>query len=129
MAKLGFYLVSTDGWVKASPKTEGVAAGSFKNKQPPEICGTGYVLQSLEAALWAFWHSDDFEAGALAAVNLDDDADTTGAIYGQLVGAYYGINAIPDSWRSKLAMSSRIIELVDRLFELARRIEKLQLDQ
>ena len=99
-----------------------VAAGSFKNRQPPEIRGTGYVVQALEAALWAFWHSDDFEAGALAAVNLGDDADTTGAIYGQLAGAYYGINAIPDSWRSKLVMSSRIIELADGLFVLARRI-------
>ena len=112
-----------------SLKIEEVAAGSFKNKQPPEIRGTGYVVQALEAALWAFWHSDDFEAGALAAVNLGDDADTTGAIYGQLAGAYYGINAIPDSWRSKLAMSSRIIELADGLFELARRIEKLKPDQ
>lgn len=112
-----------------SLKIEEVAAGSFKNKQPPEIRGTGYVVQALEAALWAFWHSDDFEAGALAAVNLGDDADTTGAIYGQLAGAYYGINAIPDSWRSKLAMSSRIFELADGLFELARRIEKLKLDQ
>ena len=51
----------------------------------------------------------------MKAVNLGDDADTTGAIYGQLAGAYYGINAIPDSWRSKLAMSSRIIELADEL--------------
>lgn len=108
-----------------SLKIEAVAAGSFKNKQPPEIRGTGYVVQALEAALWAFWHSDDFEAGALAAVNLGDDADTTGAIYGQLAGAYYGINAIPDSWRSKLAMSSRIIELADGLFDLSGRIEKL----
>ena len=99
-----------------------VAAGSFKNRQPPEIRGTGYVVEALEAALWAFWHSDDFEAGALAAVNLGDDADTTGAIYGQLAGAYYGINAIPDSWRTKLAMSIRIIELADGLFELSRRI-------
>ena len=105
-----------------------VAAGSFKNRQPPEIRGTGYVVEALEAALWAFWHSNDFEAGALVAVNLGDDADTTGAIYGQLAGAYYGINAIPDSWRSKLAMSSRIIELADGLFEFARRIEKLKMD-
>ena len=69
-----------------------------------------------------------FRGGALAAVNLGDDADTTGAIYGQLAGAYYGINAIPDSWRSKLAMSSRIMELAEGLFEFARRIEKLKMD-
>jgi ADP-ribosyl-[dinitrogen reductase] hydrolase len=109
-----------------SPKIEEIASGSFKNKQPPEIRGTGYVVQALEAALWAFWQTDEFEAGALAAVNLGDDADTTGAIYGQLAGAYYGIDAIPDSWRSKLAMSGRIIELADGLLDLSGRIEKLE---
>ncbi|MCY7379484.1 MAG: ADP-ribosylglycohydrolase family protein, partial [Gemmatimonadaceae bacterium] len=68
-----------------------VAAGSFKWKEPPAIRGTGYVVDSLEAALWAFSRTDDFRSGALAAVNLGDDADTTGAVYGQLAGAYYGV--------------------------------------
>ena len=108
-----------------SLKIEVVASGSFKKKQPPEIRGTGYVVQALEAALWAFWHSDEFEAVALAAINLGDDADTTGAIYGQLAGAYYGFDAIPDSWRSKLAMSGRIVELADSLLDLSGRTEKL----
>lgn len=45
------------------------------------------MVASLEAALWAFYHSDTFEEGALLAVNLGDDADTTGAVYGQLAGA------------------------------------------
>jgi ADP-ribosyl-[dinitrogen reductase] hydrolase len=57
-------------------------------KQPPEIRGAGYVVDALEAALWAFWNSDSYEKGALKAVKLGDDADTTGAIYGQLAGAY-----------------------------------------
>lgn len=55
-----------------------------------EIRGTGYVVQALEAALWAFQNSNSFEEGCLIAVNLGDDADTTGAIYGQIAGAYYG---------------------------------------
>jgi len=112
-----------DAWSPSalSPKIDEIAAGSFKTRQPPDICGTGYVVKSLEAALWAFWQTDDFEAGALAAVNLGDDADTTGAIYGQLAGAYYGQDAIPKSWRNRLAMSSRIVELADGLFELSRR--------
>jgi ADP-ribosylglycohydrolase len=59
------------------------AAGSFKRKEPPEIRGTGYVVESLEAALWAFARPSSFWEGALLAVNLGDDADTTGAIYGQ----------------------------------------------
>jgi len=71
--------------------------------------------------LWADWQGDRFDAGALAGGNLGDDADTTGAIYGQLAGAYYGQDAIPKSWRNRLAMSSRIVELADGLFELSRR--------
>ena len=96
-----------------------VAAGSFKHKEPPEIRGSGYVVRSLEAALWAFYRSDNFAAGALKAVNLGDDADTTGAIYGQLAGAYYGAQNIPESWREKLALKETIIAFADRLFALA----------
>ena len=81
-----------------------VADGSCLRKEPPEIRGTGYVVQSLEAALWAFAKSDSFEEGALLAVNLGDDADTTGAVYGQIAGAYYGASGIPERWVGKLAM-------------------------
>ncbi len=102
-----------------SAKIDAIAAGSFKTRQPPEIRGTGYVVQALEAALWAFWNSDDFAAGALAAVNLGDDADTTGAIYGQLAGAYYGLDGIPRQWRNRVALSDRILELADGLLVLA----------
>jgi ADP-ribosylglycohydrolase len=94
-----------------------VAEGSFLAKKPPEIRGTGYVVHSLEAALWAFFGSDSFEDGALKAVNLGDDADTTGAIYGQLAGAYYGASAIPEDWRRVLAMRPYIEQLADRLAE------------
>lgn len=72
-----------------------IAAGSFVQKSPPEIKGTGYVVESLEAALWALHHGDSFREGALLAVNLGDDADTTGAVYGQLAGAVYGERGIP----------------------------------
>ena len=68
-----------------------VANGSFKTKHPPEIKGTGFVVESLEAALWAFYHEDNFREGALKAVNLGDDADTTGAVYGQIAGSLYDI--------------------------------------
>ena len=55
-----------------------------------------------EAALWAFATTGDFRSGALAAVNLGDDADTTGAIYGQLAGAFYGTEGIPVAWRERV---------------------------
>jgi ADP-ribosylglycohydrolase len=96
-----------------------IAVGSFKHRQPPEIQGSGYVVKSLEAALWAFYHSRSFREGCLLAVNLGDDADTTGAVYGQLAGAFYGEAEIPESWRSQLFRSHLIESMADRLFALA----------
>src|SRR5437879_1439712 len=64
-----------------------IACGSFRHREPPEIEGTGYVVKSLEAALWAFHRGGSFQEGCLMAVNLGDDADTTEAVYGQLAGA------------------------------------------
>jgi ADP-ribosylglycohydrolase len=61
------------------------------------------VVQSLEAALWAFHDADSFEEAVLKAVNLGDDADTTGAVCGQLAGAYWGESGIAESLRSGLA--------------------------
>ncbi len=98
---------------------DAVAAGSFKRRQPPEVRGSGYVVESLEAALWAFYHGNSFKEGCLLAVNLGDDADTTGAIYGQLAGAYYGEEGIPAAWRAKLALRETIESLADGLFALA----------
>jgi ADP-ribosylglycohydrolase len=102
------------------PGIEEVANGSFKRKEPPEIKGSGYVVRSLEAALWAFHRSDSFKEGCLLAVNLGDDADTTAAVYGQLAGAFYGESAIPKLWRAKLAHRRLIEDLAERLF--ARRL-------
>lgn len=101
-----------------APEIDAVASGSFRRKEPPEIQGTGYVVASLEAALWVFSKSDSFEEGCLLAVNLGDDADTTGAVYGQLAGAFYGEDAIPDSWLEKLAFRNRIAAYAERLFTL-----------
>ena len=104
-----------------APAISQVAAGSFRELDPPRIEGTGYVVRSLEAALWAFHRSRSFREGALLAVNLGDDADTTGAVYGQLAGAFYGEAAIPEGWRSQLAWAGTITDLADRLYRLAER--------
>jgi len=105
-----------------APTIAEIADGSFKGRKPPEIKGSGYVVKSLEAALWAFDRSDNFKEGALMAVNLGDDADTTGAIYGQIAGAFYGMEAIPAYWRKQVEMSTMILDLADRLFESANHI-------
>jgi ADP-ribosyl-[dinitrogen reductase] hydrolase len=104
-------------WVEQplAPKVVDVATGSFKRKQPPQIRGTGYVVAALEASLWAFHNSEDFRTGALLAVNLGDDADTTGAIYGQLAGAYYGEAGIPETWRAKVCAIPSFNRVLDQL--------------
>ena len=95
-----------------------IACGSFQRKEPPAIAGRGFVVDALEAALWAFSRASDFKEGCLLAVNLGDDADTTGAIYGQLAGAYYGVESIPNSWRACLMKTDLIRQFADQLFEL-----------
>jgi ADP-ribosylglycohydrolase len=95
-----------------------VAAGSFKNREPPAIIGSGYVVKALEAALWAFSRSTNFKEGALHAVNLGYDADTTGAIYGQLAGAHYGADGIPESWRACLAQGELIWTFAGQLYDI-----------
>ena len=92
-----------------------VAAGSYKTKSPPDIRGSGYVVESLEAAPWAFDRSTSFEEGALMAVCLGNDADTTGAVFGQLAGAFYGQDGIPMRWQQRLAMRETISNFADRL--------------
>lgn len=85
------------------PLIQAIADGSFKKKQPPDIRGSGWAVQSLEAALWAFHDAASFEDAVLEAVNLGDDADTTGAVCGQFAGAYWGESGISESLRSGLA--------------------------
>lgn len=96
-----------------------IAAGSFKRREPPEIRGKGHVVKSLEAALWAFYKGSAFKEGCLLAVNLGEDADTTGAVYGQLAGTFYGESDIPLEWRSKLAMRSLIESYAEQLHAIS----------
>ena len=112
-----------EGHWERNPLAERIAAiagGSFKERGTTEIKGTGYVVDTLEAVLWAFYHSQDFREGALKIVNLGDDADTTGAIYGQLAGAYYGVEAIPAEWRERLTMTVEMSAMADSLYVHAR---------
>lgn len=94
-----------------------LASGVFRDREPPEIRGNGYVVRTLEAALWALNSTDDFRSGMLKVVNLGEDADTTGAVYGQLAGAVYGVEAIPSEWINKLVMREVIEVYASRLYE------------
>ena len=67
--------------------------------------------------------SDNIE-GALLAVNLGNDADTTGAVYGQLAGAFYGIKAIPENWRECIAKKEMILKMAGELLQVRIILEK-----
>lgn len=103
-----------------SPAIETIARGSFRGRSRDEIRSSGYVVDTLEAALWALWNHDDFESGALAVVNLGDDSDTVGAVYGQLASALYGAPGLPRHWLERLHLQERIADLADRLLESGR---------
>ena len=66
--------------------------------------------------MWAFWKSTSFEEGCLLAVNLGDDSDTVGAVYGQLAGAYYGDEAIPARWMTELSKVDILDTMADKLW-------------
>jgi ADP-ribosyl-[dinitrogen reductase] hydrolase len=98
-------------------KIVAIARGEYQDKPETAIRGTGYVVESLEAALWCFARSNSFEEAILKAANLGDDADTTAAVCGQVAGAYYG--EIPQHWLERLAMRAEITHLAERLYEAA----------
>ncbi len=102
------------------PEIAEIANGTYKDYQPPVIRADGYVVKSLEAALWAFHNSRDFREGCLLVVNLGDDADTSGAIYGQLAGAFYGETGIPVEWREKLSLRSKIETFAENLYHMGK---------
>jgi ADP-ribosylglycohydrolase len=117
-----FYCPIPNYWEQnpLAPKIHEVAAGSFLTKEPPQIKGSGYVVQALEAALWAFHKSTNYRDGCLLAANLGDDADTTAAIYGQIAGACYGAQGIPTEWREKVWMRELIEDYAGRLYAMSR---------
>lgn len=101
-------------------KVAGIARGDYLRLSKADIKGSGYSVQSLEAALWCFQRTDSFAAAILQAANLGDDADTTAAITGQLAGAYYGVQGIPAHWLAKLHDGAEIAAIADRLLAASR---------
>ncbi|GIW79224.1 MAG: ADP-ribosylglycohydrolase [Gemmatales bacterium] len=98
-------------------KIAAIARGDYLQKNESAIRGTGYVVDSLEAALWCFMKTDSFREAVLRAANLGDDADTTAAVCGQLAGAFYGESGIPRPWLDKLAMYQEIGDLAIKLMK------------
>ena len=96
-------------------KIVAIARGAYVAKSKADVRGSGYVVESLEAAMWSFLGTDSFKSAILMAANLGDDADTTAAVCGQVAGAHYGASQIPSDWLQRLAFRSEITELADQL--------------
>ena len=96
-------------------KVRDIASGAYLAKEESEIKGSGYVVESLEAALWCFARENSIGPSLLRAANLGDDTDTTAAVCGQVAGAYHGVKDIPPAWLRQLALRDEILDLAKRL--------------
>ena len=94
-------------------------AGSWRGKELNRVRVSGYAAHSLEASLWSVGRTGSLEESVLLAANLGEDADTTAAIAGQLAGALYGANAIPQLWRDLLAWEPRLRNVARILYSEA----------
>lgn len=94
-----------------------VMNGSYRGKSRSVIRSSGYVIHTLEAALWCVSETTTFKGAVLLAVNLGDDADTVGAVTGQIAGAAYGVSAVPEEWFNRLAWNDRLVEIAQQLYE------------
>jgi ADP-ribosyl-[dinitrogen reductase] hydrolase len=84
-----------------------------------DVKSTGYVIDTFEAAVWVFAPQDSFHNIVLRAVNLGDDADTVGAVAGQIAGARFGLSGIPEPWIKVLAWRDDIIEMGRKLYQIS----------
>ncbi|KAG8682953.1 hypothetical protein FRC08_014611 [Ceratobasidium sp. 394] len=92
--------------------------GLYKNRDVSEVMTDGFVLSTLEAALWALWRGDTFEEGLMLLLPLGSDVDTVGAVYGQLAGSCYGYDEIPARWLEKLQRQDVLSEAYDGIVVL-----------
>jgi len=77
---------------------------------------SGYVVDTLDAAVWCLGNSDNFKDCVLMAVNLGGDTDTISAVAGGLAGICYGQNAIPEKWVTQIPRIDNTQELCKKLY-------------
>ena len=90
-------------------KTEHLSEFSCREK----VNNSGWAVSTLQAALWAFHSTDSFEEALIAAVNLGGDADSIGAVCGQIAGAYYGYSSIPERWLAAVKDREKLDKLIN----------------
>ena len=94
---------------------ERIFSGEIDKLEMRDIQSGGYVIHTLEAALWCLLTTTSYAEAVLKAINLGGDTDTTGAVTGGLAGIYYGADNIPSEWIDKLARKDDIVKLANRL--------------
>lgn len=115
-----FYSPAPSAWEQEplSEKMAILASGNYLKKDFSGLHSAADAVLCLEAALWVFAHTDTFREGCLKVVNMGDDSDTTGAVYGQLASAYYGYAAIPEEWLADLVKSDLLLDTAQKLILL-----------
>lgn len=102
---------------KGAPAIAEILRGSWRGRSRDEIRSSGYVVHTLEAAMWSVGRTADFRNAVRLAANLAGDADTVAAVTGQLAGALYGLSGIPEHWLDQLALKDRLLDTAERLVE------------
>ena len=102
---------------EGAPEIAEILGGSWRGRARDEIRSSGYVVHTLEAAIWSVARTANFRNAVLLAANLADDADTVAAVTGQLAGAIYGLSGIPEYWLDQIAWKDRLLDTAQRLLE------------
>ncbi len=100
----------------AELEVDAIAQGSWIEKPRSAIRASGFVIHTLEAALWSVGQTHNFRDAVLLAANLGEDADTVAAVTGQLAGALWSVTSIPVDWQHKLAWSDKIVQRAEALY-------------
>lgn len=98
------------------PHFEKILNGEIVNAEKEQIKSTGYVIDTLEAVLWAFFHADRYRDVVLNAINLGGDTDTIAAIAGGIAGIYYGLDDIPAEWIQSIVKKEELYQLFEEFY-------------
>ncbi len=114
LPKIGAFVRNHPEYTEALSKYERITHQSFATLPEKEIKSTGYVVDSLEAALWCFLTTENYRDCVLKAVNLGHDTDTIACIAGSLSGLYYG--EIPEDWIKSIRNKKLVDKIIDDFF-------------
>lgn len=106
-------------WQAELPHLRRVLSGAVPGLPRDEVSGSGYVVHTLEAAIWCLLRHPSFDAAVFAAINLGDDTDTTACVTGGLVGVALGLAAVPSGWRTAMARHGELADWFSRFADVA----------